>query len=62
MQNILLSTEVYKGHMGICELHTAKGGRGEGGLSEIDYHPIKGWGGGRNAQTPVVALYEKNLG
>jgi len=34
--------------MGICELHAAEGERGKGarGLPEIDYHPIKGVGGG----------------
>ena len=50
MQSILLSvplsTQVYKGNMGICELHAAEGDRGQGGLPEIDYHPIKGVGGG----------------
>ena len=48
MQNILLSTEVYKGYIGVSVnyMHAAtKGGRGKGkgDLSEIDYHPIKGW-------------------
>ena len=62
MQNILLSTEVYKGYIGVSVNYMqqkGEGGRGkgEGGLSEIDYHPIKEWGWGRNVQTPVVALH-----
>ena len=43
--SVPLSTQVYKGNMGICELHAAEGNRGQGGLPEIDYHPIKGVGG-----------------
>ena len=47
--------------MGICELHAAEGEKGQGGLPEIDYHPIKGvgWGVGGEAPTPVAALHYK---